>query len=158
MDIADPGLGLGLGLGGISDAVLSSNGTMEEGSSMPLAEIERDIIPAMDDIPVTADEDVIDGGSTRYETPVSFTTMTDLSKRSSLSVEERELLNFVIIRGFRPLSRTFFRALIPIQSTSCFIASLSETVRRGAVRRIVLARGSVPYGVNALGRVGVANG
>lgn len=58
--------------------------------------------------------------------------------------------------SFRPLSITFFRALIPTQSTSCFIASRSDTVLRMTVlRRTVLPRGNV-CGV-ALGRRGVSN-
>lgn len=59
------------------------------------------------------------------------------------------LPNMLKSLGFLPLSITFFRALMPTQSTSCFIASRSETLRRGAVRRIVLVRGSVPYGESA---------
>jgi hypothetical protein len=60
-------------------------------------------------------------------------------------------------RGFRPLASTFFRALIPTQSASCFIASRSETNRLcavPAVRRTVL-RGS---GWAVPGRAGVRKG
>lgn len=53
------------------------------------------------------------------------------------------------IRGFRPLSSTFFLALMLTQSTSCFIASRSDTLRRGTVRRSVLVRGRTPCGVDA---------
>lgn len=157
--MAEPGLGLGLGLGGILDPILSSSkGSMEEGSSAPFIDIESDIIPAIEEIPVVAEEDITEGGSMRYEIPVSLTTMTDLSNRSSFSVDERDELNFVNNFGFRPLSMTFLRALIPMQSTSCFIASRSETARRGADLRIVLARGRVPKGVIVFGRTGVAKG
>ena len=48
-----------------------------------------------------------------------------------------------MILGFLPLSKTFFLALMPTQSTSCFMASRSETARLGAVLRMVLVRGKV---------------
>lgn len=59
------------------------------------------------------------------------------------------------MRGLRPLSRIFLRALIPMHSTSCFMASRSDTTRRGAVRRTVLVRGRVAYGERAYGFMGV---
>ena len=86
--------------------------------------------------------------SGRYDTAPSMpTTATDVSKRSSFSAEEGPPAVLGVRegrRGFRPLSSTFLRALCPTQSTSCLSASRSDTARRGAVRRTVLARGSVP--------------
>ena len=100
-----------------------------------------------------ADVDVLAAGSTLNEIPASFITITLLSNLSSFNVEtdfDDADPNVILlrIRGFRPLSRTFFLALIPTQSTSCFIASRSETSRLGAVRRMVpvLVLGRVAYG------------
>ena len=148
IDIAEPGLGLGLGLGRTSDSRLESDSVrrLYVASGRLCAESEREEIEYSNLerlMPVVSDEEDWPE-STLYDIPVSFITITDLSNRSSFKVEERELGSFVRVLGFRPLSSTFFRALIPIQSTSCFMASRSETVRLGAVRLIVLARGKVP--------------
>jgi hypothetical protein len=62
----------------------------------------------------------------------------------------------VRMRGFRPLSSTFFRALMPTQSVSCFIAWWSERGRRESVRRL-LVRVRVRCGVNDAERIGVEN-
>lgn len=66
--------------------------------------------------------------------------------------------------GFFPLSNTRFRALIPTQSTSCFIASRSDTGLCSVVFRltlvgirIVLGAVSVPVFFSA-GRMGVTSG
>ncbi len=164
IDIAEPGRGLGLGLGGTSVSVsipleselISMTGLRlaYEGSwtlrlsEAEFIEVER---PPVEETMPAADADVepeVELGSILYDTPppLSFITITDLSKRNSFSVDEREPgVNFLVrIRGLRPLSRTFFLADIPIQSTSCFMASRSDTARRGAVRRMVLALGRVP--------------
>lgn len=103
---------------------------------------------------------VVAVGSIRYDTPPlsPLKTITDRSKRNSFNVEERDRLAEARTLGFRPLSSTFLRALMPTQFTSCFIASLSETARRGAVRRSVPVLGRVWKGVMVLGRTGVAKG
>ena len=112
----------------------------------PLAAEPATLIMSMDP---DADVDALAGpGSNLNEIPVSFITMTLRSNLNSFSVEDdldpEPKVNLFRIRGFRPLSSTFFRALMPTQSTSCFMASRSDTACRGAVRRIVLARGRVP--------------
>jgi len=115
IDIAEPGRGLGLGLGGPSDpdSVASDSGATGTGGNSP------DVLSVL----------VIIGGGSNLS--------------SFLTVVVRLWLIESRIRGFRPLARTFFRALMPIQSTSCLIASRSETARRIGVRLVVVVRGSV---------------
>ena len=154
IDIAEPGRGPGLGLGGASESVLPSES--EKRSAAPESEPES----ARLSVP-RPDSDVVVVGSMRYDTPPlsAPTTMTERSKRSSLSaVDERLPDAGQGVRGLRPLSSTFFRADCPTQFTSCFIASRSDTARRCAVRRTVLARGRVWKGVMPVGRMGVMKG
>lgn len=118
--------------------------------------MERYESVANNDVPAALEEVLV--GSRRYDMPASVPrTATERSNRSSFSVDARErpLLAVVSVsnRGFRPLSRTFLRALIPTQLTSCLKASRSDTVRRCAVRGTV--PGTVPKGVPRLGRMGV---
>jgi hypothetical protein len=128
-DNTDPGRGLGLGLGGPSMSVSSDSDSM--GRRLPRRE----------------------GSCFVLSVSSSLTGMN----RSSLTIPER--LTDTRTRGLRPLSSTFFRALIPTQLTSCCMASRSETDRLGAVRRLVLVRGSEWCGGNrAFGRMGVTNG
>jgi len=115
-DIAEPGLGLGLGGQSVSVSSDPDNSSMGADFS--------------DQVPSDAD----DGGN-----------------RSSFKIPDR--LKEVTIRGFRPLSSTFFRALVLMQSTSWFITCRSEKGRRLAVRRLVLVRNN---GVDTL-RMGVEN-
>jgi len=114
-DIAEPGRGLGLGLGGPSDP-----------------DSEPSIFNEM-----------LTGGKSAESYDLLAAKEVGPNRSSFLKVPDALLLNESRIRGLRPLARTFFRALMPMQSTSCFIASRSETARRAAVRRMVLVRGSV---------------
>ena len=174
IDIAEPGRGLGLGLGGMLESASDDDrlmSTSRSGMSSSCETTDADAEPDRErsDVPkvssasavVAVDWLALMPESGRYDTaPSTPTTATDVSKRSSFSADDGPPVLGVREgrRGFRPLSSTFLRALWPTQSTSCLSASRSDTARRGAVRRTVLARGSVPYGVSAFGRIGVANG
>lgn len=103
IDIAEPGRGLGLGLGGPSDSV----------SSAP------------------SDTEATTTGGKSSEPYVRWVVMGSRPKRNSFRMGfEKLLFRDCSMRGFRPLARTFFLALIPMHSTSCFMASRSETARR----------------------------
>jgi hypothetical protein len=161
-DIADPGLGLGLGLYIISDSTLESlsyvipRGPLSREAGTLPESMEADI-SENDPAPAESEDVAVTVGSMRYDTPPlsPLKTITERSKRSSFSVDVREPLAEVRILGFRPLSRTFLRALIPTQLTSCFIASLSDTARFWAVRRIVPVLGNVWKDVIVFDRMGV---
>lgn len=138
IDIAEPGRGVGLGLGGASESA-SELGVSTISSCVALLAPDTE----SSDAPSALSDEYV-GASTRYDSaPSPLTTATEESKRSSFRAEPEERLKEDRTRGLRPLSSTFFRALMPTQSASCFIASRSETARRGAVRRMVLARGRV---------------
>jgi hypothetical protein len=130
MDIADPGRGLGLGLGGPSDA---------DSSDSP-------------------DSSGMGGGVARSSVDPEISNRNSFFLR--VSIADRLPREDAKSRGFLPLSRTFFRALIPTQLTSCFIASRSETSRRGrgVVPRAAPGLGRVWNGDKAFGRRGVENG
>jgi hypothetical protein len=142
IDIAEPGRGLGLGLGGTSLALApslsSSIPTVSKANAMPSDSLESSFPtdPAM-----AASPGPIWVKSSGSGARVTNRSVFDLVWPSSL-------------RGVRPDARTFFRALNPMQSTSCLMASRSDTARRGAVRvrRSVLADGIVP-----MPRIGVTS-
>jgi hypothetical protein len=75
--------------------------------------------------------------------------------KSFFNLREPEELKDLRIRGFRPLWRTILRALMPTQSTSCFMASRSDTLRRMVEGRAGPVRWRVWNGVKAVWRMGV---
>ena len=115
IDIADPGRGLGLGLGGPSDPDS-----------------------------VASDSDATGTGGKSLEVLSVLVVIGDGPNLSSflIAIGRFSLMESSTL-GFRPLASTFFRALMPMQSTSCLMASRSETARRIGVRPIVLVRGRV---------------
>lgn len=157
IDIAEPGRGVGLGLGGSSESVSSEpdqaagwlrlftrigfGGTAIRGRSDEAT------------LPPVSLPGVL---STRFGPGMGGTVVN----RSSLRMGAPfcvALPDRMSKRGLRPLSSTFLRALMPMQSTSCFIASRSVTLRRSPVRRTVPVRRSVPGGGKPLCRTGVVN-
>ena len=153
IDIADPGRGLGLGLGGASlpSSLVSSSSHVITLALAPLILL----LPVSLLFPAYA----ILPGKTPSSGAMSISAGKN-RKAFALPVPVADV-GVGMARGVRPAASTFFRALIPMQSTSCRIASLSDTVRRGAVRRSVLARGRVDIplcGVWREGRRGVVNG
>ena len=142
-DIAEPGRGLGLGLGGASLALVQSLSSSVATSSKPNATLSRSL------------------GWTPLPVMVAAVSSLDpvwvKSSSSGPRVANRIVLDFVWVSallGVRPAARTFLRALSPMQSTSWRMASRSETARRRAVRvrRSVLAHGMAP-----MPRLGVTN-
>ena len=138
IDIAEPGRGLGLGLGGASLALApslsSSIATLSKANAMPSGSVESSFTTAASPGPTWVK-----------------------SSGSGARVTNRSVFDFgwvSSLRGVRPAARTFFRALNPMQSTSCLMASRSDTARRGAVRvrRSVLAHEIVP-----MPRIGVTS-
>ena len=137
-DIAEPGRGpgLGLGLGGAS-LVHALAPSLSSCSSSLAASASASALLSVPESPLVVVK--------------------------SRDANRRDLVAVVVVRasrGVRPDSSTFLRALRPMQSTSCRIASRSETARRGAVRvpvRLsVLGRAPVPVLV-PLRRIGVLN-
>lgn len=130
IDIAEPGRGLGLGLGGASLALAqslsSSIVTTSKAIDMQSDSLESPFRPE----PALA---------------ASPGPVWVKSSGSGARVANRSVFDFIwasaLPRGVRPDARTFFRALNPMQSTNCLMASRSDTARRGAVRvrRSVLA-------------------
>ncbi len=144
IDIAEPGRGLGLGLGGASLALapsLSSSTATSKANATPSGSLESP--------------------SGRELAPVAAAASPSpgwvKSSSSGARVANRSVFDFVwvnALRGVRPEARIFLCALNPIQSTSCLMASRSDTARRGAVRirRSVLAHEMVP-----MPRIGVTS-
>lgn len=72
------------------------------------------------------------------DVPAEFSLVFTFVSTAAAERSVLRRLNEVSILGFRPLSKTFFLALISTASTSCFIASRSDTVLLGAVLLSVL--------------------
>jgi hypothetical protein len=141
IDIAEPGRGLGLGLGGASLALalsLSSSPASVKANTIPSTLLELPLCPMLALAPSPRMAWAKSRGSGEYG-----------ANRSDFGFAEASALC-----GVRPAARTFLRALNPMQSTSCRMASRSETARRGAVRvrRSVLAHERDP-----IRRIGVAS-
>jgi hypothetical protein len=165
VDIAEPGRGLGLGLGGApSESVVSAeeyalaSGTATGFSSVsdPSREFEGCVSPRLRRekereaefvLECDLDLDLSEVELVKSGTGIGLASSSNLNSFFIVPIlvpffDEKILRIF----GFLPLSSTFFLALMPTQPTSCFIASRSETPRRGAVRWIVLVRGKVAWG------------
>jgi len=150
IDKADPGRGLGLGLGGASLSLaqsLSSPFATPKADSLPLSakSVESPSHPKL--VPVD---------SAAYAWAKSSGSGACCIANRSVLVLDFAVEPSALWRGVRPAAITFFRALSPMQLTSCCMASRSETVRRGAVRvrRSVLGYGMAPKPTL---RIGVAN-
>jgi hypothetical protein len=148
IDIAEPGRGLGLGLGGASLALapsLSSSPPISNHTAVPSNVLESPSRRAPGAAPELA------------ATPGQA---SEKSSGSGASVANRSVLVLdgpsALPRGVRPAARTFFRALNPMQSTNCRIASRSDTGRRrGAVRVRLSVLAHEP--VRMPGYIGVAS-
>lgn len=140
IDMAEPGRGVGLGLGGPSESMLA-NVSSDSGIDSDAPTDNADALSTPEPEPEASAEKTSD--STLSGCPPSPATITEASNRSDFSDPSLRPTD-PRIRGLRPLSSTRLRALRPTQFTSCCSASRSDTARLGAVLRTVLGRGSVP--------------